>query len=293
MNKLNNEIADIDNDDNNDDVIHAFGLPNNVICIKKLLSEKEQIDLIHLSHDLYPSNYLQMSPFPQHTPWIYYNWPTKFMEKDDVEIMIKNDKQKQKEMQLLLNLGSILGKMIISIAETARKQKEEKNDPLKQQIAKQQQEQKCDINQQNDRFSNDDKNVINNKNIIYNQQQNEKKYSPKAIYGILYPAKGFLEAHTDAHQGWIVSISIGATCDFWFYDQNDKDNKQKNNKQKNKKHHINIESGDIMIFPGYRLMHGVDTVQQNAPRFWKILQAKRVIPLQFVRYCLQYRHPLK
>ena len=224
--------------------IKAFGLPHNVICIKRLLSEQEQIKLIHLSNDLFPSSLLEIAPFPQHTPWIYLNWPAKFMEKEEEKII--NSKEKEKNMQSLLDLGAILGKMIISIAQNAQKQNEEK-------------------------------------------EEKEKEYEPKAIYGILYQSRGFLEAHTDAHQGWIVSISIGAMADFWYSNQKKMDN-QKNDEQS--KHRINIQSGDVMVFPGYRLMHGVDSVDQNVPKFWTSLQQKQVVPKQFVRYCLQFRHPL-
>ena len=129
---MNDRKENIDDLDGNK--IFAYGLPNNVICIKQLLTVNEQNDLIHLSHDLYPSNILEVSPFPQHTPWIYYNWPSKFMEKEDAELVIKNDKDKEKEMQLLLDLGAVLGKMIIHIAETARKQKEQKDNPTPQHI---------------------------------------------------------------------------------------------------------------------------------------------------------------
>eukprot|EP01084_Bolivina_argentea_P097999 176158_1 len=256
-----NEINKLNDINNEEGKIKAYGLPHNVICIKQLLSEKQQIALVNLSNDLYPSLQLEISPFPQHTPWIYYNWPKKFMEKADIENEIKNNKQKKKQMELLLNLGAILGKMIISIANSARQQKANG---------------KQDINNINE----EKHNIIDN-----NNEKNQHTYSPKAIYGILYPSRGFLEAHEDAHQGWIVSISVGATCDFWFCDHKNDNDKRK--------YHLNIESGDVMVFPGYRLMHGVDNVDQNVPGFWKILQETHVIPLQFARYCLQFRHPLK
>eukprot|EP01083_Nonionella_stella_P041626 112795_1 len=250
-----------------DGIIKAYGLPHNVICIKHLFSEKEQIDLVTVSDNLYPSFHLQMSPFPQHTPWVYYNWPSKFMNQPDAEVSIKNDKLKTNEMELLLNLGSILGKMIITMLQKVKRQKENKDIGMNEVY--------------------EEKHNKNNNPELNQQpkQRNRSRYCPKAVYGILYPARGFLEAHTDAHQGWIVSISMGATCDFWFQDP-------KNKKDKNK-YHVNIESGDVMIFPGYRLMHGVDDVQQTVPPFWQRLQTNHRIPLPFVRYCLQFRHPLK
>jgi len=249
-----NEIEGLNDLNIEDDTIKAYGLPHNVICIKHLFSEQEQIDLVELCNELYPSSLVDTLPFPQHTPWIYYNWPSKFMEQPDAEKAIKSNKQKKKKMELLLNLGSILGKMVISIVQTVK----QKNNTLEEE-------------------KDDEMNKVNNKN--------KEEYEPKAIYGILYPSRGFLEAHMDAHQGWIISISIGATCDFWFTDPKNKNDKRK--------HHINIQSGDVMVFPGYRLLHGVDNVDKNVPRFWKLLQAKRVIPVQFARYCLQFRHPLK
>merc|ERR1712129_439183 len=150
----------------------------------------------------------------------------------------KENETNKKMMQSLLEIGCVLGKMIISIATNQNGKKDK-----------------------------------------------EKKYEPKAIYGILYESRGFLEAHTDASQGWIVSISVGAMCNFWYANQE---------KMKNKmdKHRINIQSGDVMVFPGYRLMHGVDSVEQNVPKFWTELHQKQVVPKQFVRYCLQFRHPL-
>eukprot|EP01084_Bolivina_argentea_P278998 476902_1 len=199
----------------------------------------------------------------------------------DTEIAIKNNQQKAKQMELLLSLGSILGKMIISIAQIAR-QKNQKKPVVINQVDEEKKDN--DINDPIDKLKN------KNKAKIQNDKDNEEGYSPKAIYGILYPSRGFLEAHTDAHQGWIVSISVGAICDFWFSDQKKMD---KQNTDDKNKHHIHIESGDVMVFPGYRLMHGVDNVDENVPRFWKLLQAKGVIPLQYARYCLQFRHPLK
>ena len=224
-----------------ENVIRAYGLPHNVLCVKRFLSEQQQIDLVQLSNDVHPLTVLQTSPFPQHTPWIYHNWPTKFMQKEEAEMKMKGDEQqKEKQMESLLSLGGILGKMIISIAQSAREQNEKKE----------------------------------------KDKEAQKAYKPAAIYGILYPSRGFLEAHTDAHQGWIVSLSIGASAHFWY------------SADQIKKHRINIRSGDVLVFPGYRLMHGIDSVDQNAPKFWKEMQAKRIVPQQFARYCLQFRHPL-
>lgn len=226
--------------------VHAFGLPGNVMLVKRLLCEQEQMELVHLSHDCVPSNLLEAAPFPQHTPWIYYRWPARFMAQEQAQ-------QEAKQLELLLSLGAILGKMIISIAKAANRRQHA-------QVAKEEEKEK----QGKDKGKDED----------------AERYAPKAMYGILYPARGYLEAHTDAHQGWVVSLSVGAHCDFWY-------------ESGKKKHRVRIESGDLMVFAGYRLMHGVDAVGEQVPEFWKVLQAKRVVPVQFARYCLQFRHPLQ
>ncbi len=283
--------------------VRAYGLSHNVICIKQLLSEREQMDVVHLSHDLSPSNLLEASPFPQHTPWIYHNWPSKFMEKGDAEKAIESDEEKEKRMGLLLSLGGIIGKMIISIAKAANNQMKAPQ-PVPVPVPavlemKEEEEQKNgnDIVIQHHPLEMKDDGQSENphhgagavggphgkKQVVDIQNENDDRgYAPKAIYGILYPPRGFLEAHTDAHQGWVVSISVGSDCDFWY----------KNGVDDERKHRVNIESGDVMVFPGYRLMHGVDAVGEGVPRFWKLLQAEHVVPVQFSRYCLQFRHPM-
>merc|ERR1712173_498934 len=152
--------------------------------------------------------------------------------------------------------------MIISIAKAANQQQNALNAVHKEvhkavdpEVVEQEQKE----NMEND--VNHDEIVIHPQHQNAKGKQQDKGYVPKAIYGILYPPRGFLEAHTDAHQGWVVSISVGADCDFWYQHDNDE-----------KKNKVMIESGDVMVFPGYRLMHGVDAVGERVPRFWKLLQ---------------------
>ena len=329
VDKQNDTVDGIDAKNGNS--INVFGLPHNVLVLKQVFSIEEQIGLIELSHSFEPATHLVARKHPQHTPWIYYNWPDRFNVIEQKQNNYHKDnpnndrnigkKVNNLKMESLMHLGSVLGKLIVKIVDIAQKNDQDDTENDKE------------INDPDDNLPHNDEieRKVENSVAIPTDNMNEtderrdgvakdknanmKLHRPEAIYGILYPRHGVLGSHKDAHMGWIIAISIGATAKFWYSNgnpnENDNDNNNDNDKQddgkekekhkdkdninvkKDEKIEINVESGDIMVFPGYKLLHAVDDVDPNTtPRFWKILQARQIIPVVFARYCLQFRHPL-
>jgi len=104
-----------------------------------------------------------------------------------------------------------------------------------------------------------------------------KKYNPVALNGILYSENGKLQSHQDGVYGWVLSISIGNSADFFF-----------STTMAGEKVNIRLDSGDAIIFNGQKLFHGVEKIYpQSAPNWWREGEYKDC------RYNLQFRDPSK
>jgi hypothetical protein len=79
-----------------------------------------------------------------------------------------------------------------------------------------------------------------------------------AAYGILYPDQGKFGAHLDGATGWVINFAIGDAATFFYGCKKGMWNK------------IIMNSGDVVIFRGGKLWHGVEPTQtSSAPGFWQ------------------------
>jgi alkylated DNA repair dioxygenase AlkB len=106
------------------------------------------------------------------------------------------------------------------------------------------------------------------------------KYKPEALYAICYGSKGALVSHQDGQMGWVLGLSMGESCDFFF-----------SKTQEGGRQTVKLESGDLILFNGQTLFHGVSKIHEgSAPAFWS---TKNGIPANVGRINLQYRDPSK
>jgi len=86
-----------------------------------------------------------------------------------------------------------------------------------------------------------------------------KEININNLYAHIYPANGTAKAHVDFHLNWVVSISIGSTCDFAWGEQ-----------QGTQPFTTKLNSGDVIILNAGRLYHAVVKIYpESAPDFWK------------------------
>jgi alkylated DNA repair dioxygenase AlkB len=88
----------------------------------------------------------------------------------------------------------------------------------------------------------------------------QRDFTQEALYGILYGPESVLESHQDIQGGWVISMSIGAACEFFFSPKAESGSLQT---------HIVLNSGDVIIFNGRKLFHGVSKVfSDQIPDLW-------------------------
>ena len=117
--------------------------------------------------------------------------------------------------------------------------------------------------------------------------QGPPKFS--AIHGVWYNESGYLQSHRDktwtnreqnessqADTEWVLSISLGASALFTYYHPKD-DGKLHGTT-------VIMESGDVLLFNGAYLYHGVSVIQNSTPRW-----VKELFPEVTGRLNLQYR----
>jgi len=101
-------------------------------------------------------------------------------------------------------------------------------------------------------------------------------YNPNSLNGIMYSKNATLASHVDGPLGWVLSVSIGDSALFFYSLENGKERTE-----------IKIDSGDVVIFNGQKLFHGIDKIYPNtAPKFWKEIKDK-----SGDRFNLQFRDP--
>jgi 2OG-Fe(II) oxygenase superfamily len=108
-------------------------------------------------------------------------------------------------------------------------------------------------------------------------------FSPTALRGILYPKDGHLHAHQDMMMGWVLSMTIGQSCDFFFGPHWEEDHKETV--------HVRLNSGDLILVNGQKLHHGVSKLLDGdgtLPSFWETSES---IPTKWKRFNLQMRDP--
>lgn len=110
-----------------------------------------------------------------------------------------------------------------------------------------------------------------------------------AMHGVWYNENGYLQSHrdktwtNDAHNKsssmdteWVLSISLGASGLFTYYHPNDNEERYGTT--------VIVESGDILLFNGAYLYHGVSVVHSSTPHWMK-----NIVPGIAGRLNLQYR----
>jgi len=107
-------------------------------------------------------------------------------------------------------------------------------------------------------------------------------FEPNALYAILYPYDGRFGAHLDGAKGWVLSISIGHAAKF-FYSE----------KYQGEKTFVQLDSGDVLLFNGGQLYHGIEEIIPNsAPAFWTSPQCGMSV-YDMGRFNLQFRDSIR
>eukprot|EP01117_Protostelium_nocturnum_P000428 TRINITY_DN10494_c0_g1_i1.p1 TRINITY_DN10494_c0_g1~~TRINITY_DN10494_c0_g1_i1.p1 ORF type:complete len:321 (+),score=111.94 TRINITY_DN10494_c0_g1_i1:20-982(+) len=110
------------------------------------------------------------------------------------------------------------------------------------------------------------------------EKQYSKDFHPNALSSILYPKGGSLYSHQDGVQGCVMGLSVGDSVIFHF---------ALTNKEQDR-HKVRLDSGDIIIFAGGKLWHGIDEViAGTAPKFWRDMKERKGM----ARFNLQFRDP--
>lgn len=79
----------------------------------------------------------------------------------------------------------------------------------------------------------------------------------------MYPSDGALHSHQDGVKGQVLGLTLGQSTMFHFSPtQKEKDRTE-----------VLLESGDLILFDGGKLWHGVDKIiPDTAPQWWKDMQ---------------------
>ena len=117
------------------------------------------------------------------------------------------------------------------------------------------------------------------------QMDIEKAPRFPALHGVWYNENGYLRSHRDrtwdqdnktSQTEWVLSISLGSTARFTYHHPQDI--------QGNHSTTVLVESGDVLLFNGAYLYHGVQVLEHSIPNWWE----KELSNLQG-RLNLQYR----
>jgi len=101
-----------------------------------------------------------------------------------------------------------------------------------------------------------------------------ESFNPSTCWGLAYKGEDKMPAHLDRAEGWTLSVSVGATVDFVIGREPEKGSMygeyapHKPYPQQVEQG-VAFESGDLLLFEGDRLFHGVDGIQKDtAPSIW-------------------------
>ena len=85
-----------------------------------------------------------------------------------------------------------------------------------------------------------------------------KYFNPKSLYSIMYHQDAKLGQHQDGALGWVLLVSLGDSCVFKYSERIDSPQIE-----------LKIDSGDIILFNGKKLFHGVERIiPGTAPKWW-------------------------
>jgi len=88
------------------------------------------------------------------------------------------------------------------------------------------------------------------------------RYAPGTCEVIIYDSDGFVEAHCDCLNGWVVVLSLGCSASFWYLDDGASGLQDSDSKK-----YITVVSGDAVIFNGsaaLNIQHGVNAIIPNS-----------------------------
>jgi len=105
------------------------------------------------------------------------------------------------------------------------------------------------------------------------------RFEPDAVSALLYARGSSLTQHRDSKPGWVLGLSVGSAARFYF------------SGDKSKKTEVQLESGDVIVYNGTRLLHGVEgIVPDTAPAYWKREVSGENCPaIGFERFVLSFR----
>lgn len=94
-------------------------------------------------------------------------------------------------------------------------------------------------------------------------------------------------------QGWVLSLSLGASCHFFYHQKLEDD-----------PFHVTLNSGDLILFNGGKLFHGVTEIVTSRtegmsntdargipilPDFWSYCHESDILPRNYMRMNVQFR----
>jgi len=105
-------------------------------------------------------------------------------------------------------------------------------------------------------------------------------YEADGLSCLLYGKGSNLPQHRDSRPGWVMGISIGSSATFFF--------SEKSSQQRTE---IQLESGDVIVYHGTRLLHGIASIVPDSyPSFWKEeLKSGGLGDIDVQRLVLQFR----
>lgn len=104
----------------------------------------------------------------------------------------------------------------------------------------------------------------------------------------MYPEGSCLAPHQDMHMGWVLTVSIGCDCDFYFSTNPPNMDNIENDCKPDER--VRLSSGDVIFMQGQVLHHGVTAIYPDtAPEFWRRLNEQGALPEDSARLNVQYR----
>jgi hypothetical protein len=96
------------------------------------------------------------------------------------------------------------------------------------------------------------------------------------MYSQVYLSEGKAHLHVDPYLSWVMSLTLGASCDFGF--RSDRKTTQTT---------LRINSGDVVIFNGGKVYHSVDMILKGTEPEW--FKKTRIAEKGYARLNVQCR----
>mmetsp|Transcript_31517 Transcript_31517/g.100499 ORF Transcript_31517/g.100499 Transcript_31517/m.100499 type:complete len:262 (+) Transcript_31517:2-787(+) len=119
-------------------------------------------------------------------------------------------------------------------------------------------------------------------------------FDPNSVWALLYKEGDEMPSHLDRAEGWTLSVSVGASVDFVLGEAPEKgtmyaDYAPHKPHPGQEARRVVVESGDMLLFQGDRLFHGVEGTRPGTAPAWWLDGAERAETRDFARLGLLFR----